>query len=140
MASLGLCHKFIGELGYVRTVSGVFDGDRADVSSCVEVQQSVLVQIPGLGDLCSLEFYVQGIRFLKIFDLHSMNLRIEESVVHGFPVSKKYNPEISAVHFPFGAQRRILPSTWISSFTGCSITRMIHSDLITMRSGRCCIA
>lgn len=50
----------IREMKNVRPILGVLDRNRADVSAAIEVNLRVLVEIPGLGNVASLELDVES--------------------------------------------------------------------------------
>ncbi len=64
---------FEGEMGDIGTFPGVLDGDATDVSIAIEIQDRVLVQVFGLGNLDRTEFDIEGVGILKVLDSHGTN-------------------------------------------------------------------
>ena len=63
----------IREMHDIGPISGMFDGNGADVVVAVEIKKGILVQIPGFGDLRRPKLYMKRVRFLKVFNLHKVN-------------------------------------------------------------------
>jgi hypothetical protein len=76
----------------------------------VKIEQGVLVEVPGLGNLDGAKFDIQGICVLKIFDLYGLNLRLQKALCtvspSGNSLTRTYLASISSIE----AKRQIQPS------------------------------
>src|SRR5213593_4091547 len=63
----------------IGALAGVLDGNPANVAVSVNIQQSVLVQIPGLGDLGFFKLDVERVSILEISDLHGPGARSKKA-------------------------------------------------------------
>ena len=52
-------HLLIREMQNISPISSMFNGNSADAPVMVEVKQGVLIQVPGFGDLRSLELDIK---------------------------------------------------------------------------------
>lgn len=76
---------------YIRSVAGVLEGDRADISVPVQIQRSVLVQITGLGDFAGAKLDIERVSILEIPDFHYLIVLPESPVrsfVEGWAISR----------------------------------------------------
>jgi hypothetical protein len=106
----------VGEVKDVRSILGVLDRDCADVAAAIDVKLRILVQIPSLGDVPSLELDVERIGVTEILDLHGSNERSKKALctvspsaskitrrylpVHLFDASPSADATVSLHHFP----------------------------------------
>ena len=70
----------VGELREVRPVFGVLDGDAANVTIPINVEQRVFIQVAGLGHFRGAKLDVQRVGVLKILDLHGLNERSKKAL------------------------------------------------------------
>ena len=67
------CDLFIRKARNVRTLARVFDGNAADITALIEIQNSILVQILRLGYFGCLELDIERVCILEILNLHTRN-------------------------------------------------------------------
>jgi hypothetical protein len=73
----------------------VLDRDCADVAAAIDVKLRILVQIPSLGDVPSLELDVERVGVTEILDLHGSNERSKEALCTVSPSASKITRSIS---------------------------------------------
>lgn len=68
-----LCRYLLeGKGGNAGALTRVFDGDATDLAFSINVQERVLVEVTGLGDVCCTKLDMQSIRVLEIFNFHGL--------------------------------------------------------------------
>ena len=63
----------VGEGRNRHALAGVFDGYGAEATIAVEVQEGVLVQVPGLGHFGGAKLDVESVGLKEVGDFHGMN-------------------------------------------------------------------
>ena len=66
-------YLFEREVRNVGSLAGVLDGNAANVSFAVEIEQDIFVQVLGFADLSGFELDVKRVRVLEILDFHGLN-------------------------------------------------------------------
>jgi hypothetical protein len=91
--------------------AGVFEGNGANLSICIQIEDRVLVQFPGLPDSLGLELDVKRIGVFEIHDFHGLYRRSKNALCtvspSGSKMTLRYRPPISSIR----AHRQILPSS-----------------------------
>ena len=85
---------FEGKMGNIRTFSGMFNGDGANLPFLVNVDHCVFVQIPRFGHFRFPKFDVKSICVSKVFDFHGSNLRSKKGIMDSFPILQQNHPQI----------------------------------------------
>src|SRR5262245_19856025 len=102
----------------VGSLAGVLNGDPADLAVAVEVKDRVLIKIFGFSYVGSAKLNVQGVRILKVLDLHGVNERSKNALCTVSPSGRRMTLKCLPSASSIAAHRRIRPSSWITSFTG----------------------
>jgi hypothetical protein len=63
----------IGEVRDICALTGVLDGDSADVAISIYVQERVLVEILGLGDVGCFKLDVKRVCVVELLNFHGLN-------------------------------------------------------------------
>jgi integrase len=75
----------------IGSLTGVLEGNRANIPVGVQVKEGVLIQVSGLRDLSALELDVEGVRVFKILDFHGLNPRSKNALRKRVPVVLSYD-------------------------------------------------
>ena len=90
-----------GKARDVGALAGVLDGDAQDAALLVHVQQRVLIQVAGLGDVVGLELNVQRVGVLKVSYFHNLNDRSKNALCtvspSGNSITRNARPSIASI-------------------------------------------
>jgi hypothetical protein len=104
-------------------LAGVLDSDPANITVAIYVQQSVLVQVPGLCDFGWSKLNVKRVGVLKVLNLHGLN-ELSKKALCTVSIRQEYNPQILPFHL---CNRR--PATDALIALDCLCDRMINNVL-----------
>jgi hypothetical protein len=65
---------------HVSPLARVFKGDRADISLCIDIENSVLIEIPGLDDVAVAELNVERVWIIEILNFHTLYPRSKNAL------------------------------------------------------------
>src|SRR5438045_2266347 len=79
----------VGELRDISARGRVLDGDRADVSRCVEIEQRIFIQIAGFGHGGLAKLNQQRVGAREIANSHGVNRRSKNALCTVSPSARR---------------------------------------------------
>jgi hypothetical protein len=70
---------FVREVRNIGALASVLNSNPANVALLVDVQKSILIQIPSLGDIDCPKFDIKRVGILEILNLHGLNDRSKKA-------------------------------------------------------------
>jgi len=135
MQALG-CDLLVIDPRKVRAFAGMLERERAYVAAGIQIDLRILVQVARFRDEGLAELDIQGVSVVEVTNFHGAKPRSKNALCTVSPsartITRSQRPPASSIL----AHRRIRPSAWARSYSGCATTRVIHESRIATRSRR----